>query len=67
MLLTLYVCSILHGAQCREEYVPLLTDSITPHQCMMYGQLEIVRWQESHLNWRVHRWSCGPHRIHAKA
>lgn len=65
--LVLSACSILHGAQCKTERLTYMAQSVTPHQCMLYGQAEIAKWTETHPNWRVHKWSCGPRREVAKA
>lgn len=64
--IVLAVCSILHGAQCKEERLTYMAESFTPHQCMLYGQHEIAKWAEGHPNWRVHRWTCGQVRQTAK-
>lgn len=53
------VCSILHGAQCREERLTFMAETVTPHQCMLFGQHEMAKWQEGHPNWQITRWRCG--------
>lgn len=60
------VCSILHGAACKDVRLTYLTESVTPQQCMKYGQYEVAKWAEDHPNWKVHKWSCSPARQTAK-
>ncbi|HEX9881101.1 MAG TPA: hypothetical protein VGA65_01195 [Hyphomicrobium sp.] len=35
-------------------------DSVTPQQCMMYGQFELAKWTNEHPGWQVkHGFKCG--------
>lgn len=57
-MLELVIIACLHG-QCREFsnlYDPADVSMLT---CMVSGQTEVARWQQSHANWQVQRWSCG--------
>lgn len=66
--LVLTVCSIVHGAQCKVEKQTYIAEQVTLFECMRYGQLEVMRWQASHPNWKVQRWRCGAaHKLQAKA
>ncbi len=68
--LVLTICSILEGDRrvpCKTERLTYMAEQVTPHQCMLYGQHEIAKWQEGHPNWRVQKWSCGQARIFGKA
>lgn len=64
--LTMTICSILHGASCRTETLTYMAESVTPFACMRYGQPEIAKWAETHPNWSVAKWRCGPAREVAK-
>lgn len=43
-----------------------MAESVTPWACMRYGQPEIAKWIETHPNWSVAKWRCGPAREVAK-
>jgi hypothetical protein len=58
--IALTVCLIAEPSRCKEERVTALAENATPFQCMRYGQLEAVKWSESHLKWNVKRWTCRP-------
>lgn len=60
------VCSIVQGATCKDVRLTYMAESVTPQQCMMYGQIEIAKWAEGHPNWKIHKWSCGEARQIAK-
>lgn len=65
--LVLTACSIVQGAQCKNETMTFLAENVTPWACMHYGQQEIAKWSLEHPNWRVARWTCGPRRLTEKA
>lgn len=65
--LVMTICSILHGAQCREERLPFLAERVSVIECALYGQIEMARWQAGHPNWSVARWRCQPAGLQAKA
>lgn len=60
-------CSIVAGATCQDFRLSFMAQSVTPHQCMLYGQAEIAKWTAGHPNWSVQRWRCGARRETAKA
>lgn len=60
--LVLTICSILHGAQCRDEKMLFMADSATPWACMRYGQPAVAEWIAAHPNWGVAKWTCRPPR-----
>lgn len=64
--IVLSVCSIVQGATCKDVRLTYMAESVTPFECMRYGQTEIAKWAEGHPNWKVHRWSCGQPRQVAK-
>lgn len=53
------VCSIVAGAQCKDIEVPLRDDA-SMMACMMRGQFDLAAWAESHPNWNVVKYRCGP-------
>jgi hypothetical protein len=62
MQLTLLVCSILHGAQCRETHLTYADEGqfATPYGCAIGGMHRVAEWSEAHPNWSVTRWRCEP-------
>lgn len=60
MQLTLMVCSILHGATCRETHMTFADEGqfITPYGCMIGGIHRVAEWSALHPNWSVARWHC---------
>lgn len=54
------VCLIDVPNQCKDVRFTFMAESVTPHQCMQHGQTEIAKWMESHPNWTVRKWRCGP-------
>lgn len=67
--LVIVACSILHGAQCKNERMIFFSSqgSLPVFECARYGQSEVAKWSQSHPNWRVQRWRCGPPQLQAKA
>lgn len=61
------VCHVADPARCKDERLSFLAESVTPHQCMTVGLVEIAKWREAHPNWWVQRWTCGPAGRVAKA
>lgn len=39
----LSVCMVSDPQQCKDVHLTYTADSVTPHQCMMFGQAEIGR------------------------
>lgn len=60
LVLVLAVCLELDPQDCREIQLPMLAEAATPYQCAHNGQIEAVKWVESHPQWRVRRWKCVP-------
>jgi hypothetical protein len=56
----LSVCLAAEPQRCKEEHLTLLEEAAQPYQCMLQGQIEIVRWSETHPKWNVRRWTCAP-------
>ena len=53
------VCSIVAGATCTTVTLTFHADGVTQHECLLYGQFELAKWQGDHPNWHVARWRCG--------
>lgn len=56
--LSFKTCSLNEGNKCKEQSLTFMADNVTPFQCMLYGQIEIAKWQEAHPNWTTHGWKC---------
>ena len=52
------ICSILHGASCKE--VSLVYSDLSLMQCQIgiAAQMEIAKWNEGHPNWRIEKYHC---------
>ncbi len=61
------VCLVQDPAKCEDVRLSFMAQSVTPHQCMMYGQSEIAKWMEGHPKWNIQRWRCGAAKQMAKA
>lgn len=53
------VCSMQAPLRCKDVHLSFAADTVTPQQCMMYGQMELAKWTQGHPNWQIHKWSCG--------
>jgi hypothetical protein len=61
------VCFIQEPERCKDISLSFAAESVTPQQCMMYGQMELAKWTEGHPNWQIRKWSCGRAGRFAKA
>ena len=52
------VCSIAAPQHCKDVHMNLVSDNVTPRQCLMLGQIEIAKWIDANPNWQVKRWIC---------
>lgn len=57
--LVLAVCMVGQPAKCRDVYLNFEAESVTPQQCMMYGQMEMAKWAEEHPDYTITKWRCG--------
>jgi hypothetical protein len=57
--LVLTVCSIVHGANCHQEPLPLQADT-SLIGCMLASQIEGAKWVEHNPNYYIQRASCRP-------
>jgi hypothetical protein len=54
------VCSMQAPLQCKDVHLSFAADSVTPQQCMLYGQMELAKWSNEHPGWQiVHGFKCG--------
>jgi hypothetical protein len=56
--LVVTVCSILHGAHCREVSLTFAELSLMQCQIGVGAQMQIMEWGRAHPNWRVERYRC---------
>ena len=61
------VCFINAPERCKDVHLSFAAQSVTPHQCMMYGQMELAKWTRGHPKWQVRKWKCGRAGLFAKA
>ena len=59
IVLILSVCLVGQADQCKDVHLTYTSNSVTPLQCLMGAQPEIVRWSAGHPKWKVKRWKCG--------
>jgi len=64
--IVLSVCMIDTPDRCKDVRLSYMAETVTPFECMMYGQSEIAKWTEGHPNWKISKWSCGTPRQFAK-
>lgn len=60
------VCLIDEPNRCKDVRLNFLAESVTLHQCVMFGQVEIAKWSEGHPKWQVAKWRCRPAETVAK-
>jgi len=61
------VCFISDPNKCKDVHLSFVAQSITPQQCMMYGQMELAKWTEGNPNWTIRKFTCGRAGRFAKA
>lgn len=57
--LVVAVCMIDQPSDCKDVYLNFEAESVTPQQCMMYGQAEMAKWVGEHPNYVIKKWRCG--------
>lgn len=60
------VCLIDAPDRCKDVRLSYMAESVTPFECMMYGQTEMAKWTEGNPNWKIAKWKCGAARQIAK-
>lgn len=54
------VCSMQAPLRCKDLNLVFAAESITPYQCLHYGQQELAKWSSEHPGWYVvHGFKCG--------
>ena len=54
------VCTVLAPLQCKNVKLSFIAESVTPFQCMQYGQSELAKWTNEHPGWIIaHGFKCG--------
>jgi hypothetical protein len=61
------VCFITEPEKCKDVHLTFAAQSVTPQQCMMYGQMELAKWSQGNPNWEIRKFSCGRAGKYAKA
>jgi hypothetical protein len=61
------VCFMNDPAKCKDVHLSFAAESVTPQQCMMYGQMELAKWTEGNPNWQIRKFKCGRAGRYAKA
>ena len=58
--IVLTVCSILHGASCKEVALASADENATQISCQMgvIGMAEAAKWVSEHPNYSLQRWHC---------
>lgn len=65
--LVMSICLIAEPSRCKDVRLSFAEENVTPHACLMNGQIEIAKWMEGHPDWQVAKWSCGRGGLYAKA
>lgn len=53
-------CLIASPASCKDVHLTYMAETVTPMQCMLYGQPQMAQWANVNPKWRVHRFRCEP-------
>ncbi len=54
------VCTMQSPLLCNDVNLVFAAESVTPQQCMMYGQMELAKWTVEHPGWKIVRgFKCG--------
>lgn len=56
--LVIAVCSILHGASCKEVSLVFADVSLLQCQIGVGAQMEIAKWKSEHPEWSTHKYHC---------
>ncbi len=61
------VCFVSDPNKGKDVHLTFAAESVTPQQCMMYGQMELAKWTGENPNWQIRKLSCGRSGRFAKA
>ncbi len=53
-------CLIASPASCKDVHLTYMAETVTPVQCMLYGQPQMAQWANSNPKWRIQRFRCEP-------
>ena len=56
--LVVTICSIVHGAHCREVSLTFSEISLMQCQIGVGSQIQIIEWAKAHPNWSVGKYRC---------
>lgn len=51
-------CLIAAPASCKDVHLTYMAQSVTPLQCMLYGQPHMAEWINVNPQWRIMRFRC---------
>lgn len=51
-------CLIAFPASCKDIHLTYMAESVTPMQCMQYGQPHMAEWINVNPQWRIMRFRC---------
>jgi hypothetical protein len=60
MQIVFWVCSIVQGANCHSLPPMALQEGVGLIGCAIAGQMEGVKYRESHPNYYISRYTCEP-------
>lgn len=63
----IHACLALQPAMCVAAPLTFVENSVSTFACLMYGQLEIAKWRETHPDYVIKGWKCGIAGRYAKA
>jgi hypothetical protein len=58
-MIELLIAACLASGPCRDFSQLYDARDVSLMTCIVAGQAEIARWQQSHPDWTVQRWTCG--------
>jgi hypothetical protein len=57
-MIELLIVACLGSGQCRDFSLLYDSHEVSLTTCQAAAQVELARWQSSHLDWRITRWGC---------
>lgn len=60
------VCSVVVGASCREINPITLQEDVGMRGCLMASQIEGAKWNETHPNFYISKYTCQPAKTFAR-
>lgn len=56
--LIISACALANPYQCHDVKLAFVEGNQSPGSCLFNGQLEIIKWKESHPNFTISKWKC---------